>query len=34
MAGYAAAGAREVLVWPLRDSFEQLARSAGATSGL
>ena len=32
--GYAAAGAREVLVWPLRDSLEQLELCAAAASGL
>jgi len=34
LAGYAAAGAREVLVWPLRDSLEQLELCAAAASGL
>jgi hypothetical protein len=34
LAGYAAAGARELLVWPLRDSLEQLELCAAAASGL
>ena len=34
LAGYAAAGAREVLLWPIRDNLRQLERGMGAASSL
>jgi hypothetical protein len=34
LAQYAAAGAREVLVWPIRDSLHQLERCVAAASSV
>ena len=34
LAGYAAAGAREVLVWPIRDPLHQLERGMDAAASI
>ena len=34
LAAYAAAGADEVLIWPIRDTLQQLERCAGATDSI
>ena len=34
LAGYAAAGARELLVWPVRDSLAQLERCAAVAGAV
>jgi len=34
LAGYAAAGAREVLLWPIRDNLHQLERGMEAAASI